>query len=131
MARSLEGMERRREYDRNPSVEQKARKAEYQRRINAENPDRAREYHMRRFGITAAIYDKMLADQNGVCAICFDPPAVKRLHVDHDHSCCAGNKSCGRCIRGLLCFECNTGIGKFGDNSATVASALAYLRKGD
>lgn len=50
----------------------------------------------------------MLQEQGGVCAICKQPPRRNKLHVDHDHSCCPGKRSCGRCIRGLLCASCNS-----------------------
>lgn len=32
--------------------------------------------------------------------------------VDHDHDCCPGGWSCGRCVRGLICSECNVLEGK-------------------
>jgi hypothetical protein len=38
------------------------------------------------------------------------------VHIDHDHSCCRGKKSCGTCVRGLACGDCNTGVGLFGDD---------------
>ena len=38
-------------------------------------------------------------------------PGCSSFHVDHDHSCCTGEKSCGKCVRGILCLKCNTQIG--------------------
>jgi hypothetical protein len=59
-----------------------------------------REEHLkRRYGITVAQYDEMLANQNNVCWICKRPPKKKRLSVDHNHKT-------GK-VRGLLCYSCN------------------------
>lgn len=61
-----------------------------------------------KYHITSEMYDRKLEEQGGVCALCFNPPKSNiRLHVDHDHSCCPGKKSCGKCVRSLLCFPCN------------------------
>lgn len=61
-----------------------------------------------KYNITADEYDTMLLAQGGVCAICLKPPTGRRrLSVDHDHACCDTEKSCGQCIRGLLCVRCN------------------------
>jgi hypothetical protein len=66
-------------------------------------------------GITIEQYNKLFRLQNGCCAICgTNKPgghSKRYFAVDHDHSCCPGKKSCGKCIRGLLCFSCNLGIG--------------------
>lgn len=35
----------------------------------------------------------------------------ENLHIDHDHACCPGNESCGKCIRGVLCGSCNVILG--------------------
>lgn len=85
-----------------------------------------------RYGITVERYDEMLAAQHGVCAICGKPPSGKgtsgqSLHVDHDHSCCPGTKSCGECVRGLLCSNCNMGIGYLKDNPKILTAALRYV----
>lgn len=70
-----------------------------------------------KYGMTQEQYDEMLEAQGGVCKICRKPSTNKRktgvtfrLAVDHLHSCCPGNKSCGKCIVGLLCLSCNNKI---------------------
>lgn len=81
-----------------------------------------------RYGITLHQFNIMLAEQDGRCAICM---AVnpKEWHVDHDHECCPGRKSCGNCLRGVLCEACNIALGGFKDNRQTLIQAELYLRK--
>ena len=87
---------------------------------------------MDRFHLTPEQYDAMLSAQGGVCVVCGEPPPtegrLKNLAVDHDHNCCPGSKSCGRCVRGLLCSNCNVAIGLLGDDVARVEALLAYLK---
>lgn len=52
-----------------------------------------------------------------------------RLVVDHDHSCCPGPKSCGRCVRGLLCRTCNSAAGLLQDDALVAARMAAYLSR--
>ncbi|WP_409331143.1 endonuclease VII domain-containing protein [Trujillonella humicola] len=88
-----------------------------------------RAYLVRTYGITWQEYDALLAKQGGGCAICGGPPGERySLHVDHDHACCSGSRSCGACIRGLLCHGCNSGLGSFRDDRARLEAAVAYLQ---
>lgn len=82
----------------------------------------------------------MLEKQNGCCAICLKPETMVRkgkvvaLSVDHNRACCPTEKSCGKCIRGLLCYACNTGIARFNDDVSTLKKAIKYINnslKGD
>lgn len=73
------------------------------------------------FGITLDIYEQMLENQGGGCAICAKPPGERRLHVDHNHKTGA--------VRGLLCGHCNRGIGEPKENEFIMHNAIAYLRK--
>ena len=60
----------------------------------------------------------MIAAQGGVCAICQDAPAA---HVDHDHATGA--------VRGVLCFNCNGGLGQFRDRTDVMRKAIKYLEE--
>lgn len=52
-----------------------------------------------------------------------------RLAVDHDHECCPGQHSCGKCVRGFLCDQCNTGVGMFRDSPAFLHNAAEYIKR--
>lgn len=82
----------------------------------------------KRYGITAARYVELLEAQGHVCAVCREMSASGcALAVDHDHSCCPGARSCGNCIRGLLCTNCNMGVGYFKNDIARLQAAITYL----
>lgn len=81
-----------------------------------------------KYGIGLVEYNALHAAQNGVCAICGLPERIiddrtrqpRKLAVDHD-------KATGR-VRGLLCFHCNSAIGKFNHSSILLLKAVRYLR---
>ena len=88
-------------------------------------------HRLSRYGITADQFEEMLEAQGGRCAICRAPTPGGRgtWHIDHDHSCCASRKCCGKCVRGLLCSGCNQGLGNFKDDPARLESAVRYLKR--
>lgn len=82
-----------------------------------------------RYGITRKEYDQMLEKQGGGCAICSKSPSeVGPLCVDHDHSCHPGRTACKSCVRGLLCQDCNRGLGMFKDDQELLVNANNYLK---
>lgn len=79
-----------------------------------------------RYKITSAEYREILARQGGGCAICHRVTYV--ICVDHDHSCCPERKkSCGKCVRGLLCPDCNGALGLMADDPQRLRNAADYL----
>lgn len=86
----------------------------------------------RKHGITVERFEQLLERQNGTCAVpgCSrtDDGRGRSLHIDHDHSCCPGEHSCGACVRGLLCARHNIGVGYFADDPLDLEAAASYLR---
>lgn len=108
---------------------------EQQKEYRAENPDtvkilrRARNLK-RKYGLSVVEYDTILEEQSGLCANpgCFNEPSSERsLDVDHDHTCCPDETSCGDCIRGLLCSGCNAALGYIHDDIDRLRGLAQYL----
>ncbi|AMS02706.1 endonuclease VII [Gordonia phage Yvonnetastic] len=84
-----------------------------------------------RYGLHPLEHAWILEQQDGRCAICRSEFSEEnRMVIDHDHSCCSGGKSCGGCVRGILCFRCNWGLGSFMDNPQSLRMAADYLDGG-
>lgn len=74
----------------------------------------------RRYGITLQDKIQMFEDQGKCCKICRkEGEDHMGFHVDHCHD--LGH------VRGILCNECNAGLGMFKDNIDTVLKAVDYL----
>ena len=73
-----------------------------------------------RYGLTSEQFEDMRLAQEGRCAIC-RIEALPRLHIDHNHKT-------GK-VRGLLCGNCNKGIGLLRDNPDFLQSAMEYLQR--
>lgn len=89
---------------------------------NRHDKERQRDYDLQRnFGITVDEYDHMLHKQDNCCAICgkHQLEFKRRFDVDHNHE--TGE------VRGLLCYDCNPGLGKFKDNPKLLRAAADYL----
>lgn len=59
--------------------------------------------------------------------MCMTCTKYKARAVDHDHKCCLGKTSCGRCVRGLLCGNCNTILGRQRDDAEVFFRMGGYL----
>jgi hypothetical protein len=114
---------RRANYKRNREAILLKNKRAKDRRIAAgkENPYKVK--LEKKYGITLEIYAEMYRAQNGLCAICGNGPSKGSWHgklgVDHCHDTGA--------IRGLLCDDCNVGIGRLKDDPERLRKALQYL----
>ena len=89
-----------------------------------------RAYHhwslKKKFQMSVDEYERMFKDQGGKCAICgsekpYPNLRIKNFAVDHDHKT--------EKIRGLLCHNCNVGLGNFRDDPSLLQSAIDYLGK--
>lgn len=105
--------------------------AQYAREWRLNNPEKTKTYDLKRyFGIELLEYKQLLEDQRGLCAICRGKEFAKKhdstkeirdFAVDHDHKT-------GK-VRGLLCTNCNKGLGHFQDDADLVMKAALYLEK--
>lgn len=79
---------------------------------------------LNKYNITLDEYNAIAKAQDYRCLIC---SRVRKLTIDHDHNCCPDKGSCGECIRGLICSQCNTILGMCNDDVSILTAAIAYL----
>lgn len=82
----------------------------------------------RNYGLSATDLQDMYVRQQGLCAICAQPERDYTFAIDHDHGCCNTSRSCGKCVRGLLCKGCNTALGMVDDSVFVLEYAIKYLK---
>jgi Recombination endonuclease VII len=98
----------------------KASRDGYNSYCRVHHNERGRISHFSRtYGITAERVERMIEGQGGLCPICGRDLGT-RPHVDHDHETGA--------VRGILCFNCNGGLGQFGDDIDRLQQAVEYLK---
>jgi hypothetical protein len=94
---------------------------------------RERQKHASRkymYGLDRTAFEALLEAQQYLCPGCEVDLRTTQTDVDHDHSCCPGSRSCGRCVRGLLCHNCNVTLGMVNDSSETLRRLADYAESG-
>lgn len=83
---------------------------------------------LKNYGLTREAWLNMVLAQDLRCAICRKKfGSSKDIQVDHDHRCCRTVPTCGRCVRAILCADCNIGMGNFSDDATVLRLAADYL----
>jgi len=84
---------------------------------------RKNKHLLEKYGVTLERYDTLLENQDGKCAICRISRGERAyaFSVDHDHDT--------EEVRGLLCTNCNLGLGLFKDSSELLVLAAKYLHR--
>lgn len=122
-AKKPENIERQRQY----SLARYHAMSEEDKKAQNSSDSKHDQYVRRTYNVSSGWYAEQLEKQNGVCAICGLPErSDRRLCVDHDHSCCPGDTSCGKCVRGLLCLTCNKRLAVV-ENTTWIKLAEDYL----
>ena len=88
-------------------------------------------YLVKNYNITLDEYNKMFEKQNGRCIGCsrLQEEVTYSFGVDHNHTCCKGKISCGKCIRGLLCINRNAFLGIIKDDIQSLKNLIKHLQK--
>ena len=82
---------------------------------------RKRNNVLKPYNLTQKQFDGFMLVQGNACAICNKPfESLTQAHIDHNHTT-------GK-VRGLLCENCNRGLGLFYDNEYNLKTALLYLQ---
>lgn len=80
-----------------------------------------RAVQIRRYGLTLERFRDMILAQDGLCAICLNPPGGHGFQIDHNHT--TGE------VRQLLCDGCNPGLGNFRESPEALRRAADYLER--
>jgi hypothetical protein len=109
-----------------PTESRKEYLARFQREYRKKHPHRQKHQDCKRIGITLDEYEEMFENQRGKCGICGNGEKMKlrgkiaSLAIDHCHDT-------GK-IRGLLCNNCNRGLGFLNDDVKLLEKAILYLK---
>ncbi len=96
---------------------------EYRLRPGVRDRARVKIWKSKGIKMTVEMYNKMFEEQNGCCSICGTYQSSDKRNLDVDHCHTTGK------VRGLLCHNCNVGIGHFSDDIDLLLSAVSYLKQ--
>lgn len=128
-----EQKKKRREYNKSQWQKNKDKRTKqyrewYDKRYyDTDQVERRRSHNYKKYGLSSEEYMEMYKKNEGKCYICNQPEIikrkgkVKRLAIDHCHST-------GK-VRGLLCQNCNRGLGLLKDNIEVLENAIKYLKE--
>ena len=112
--------------------ERRVKNLEKVKKLYWKDPEAAKRKRLARtllaMGLTIEWYDS----QPQKCAVCgTTEPGEKGWCIDHDHQCCpyGVRQGCSKCVRGLLCNNCNRGLGYFKDDPVRLQAAITYLAR--
>ena len=103
----------------------------YQVSWRGKNPTKMAHYkRLSNYKLTQEMYEELINRFGGTCHLCgiTDKPhknGYTSFHIDHDHKCCPGRKTCGKCTRGLVCFACNRMLGSL--EKRDIGKVLSYI----
>lgn len=101
------------------------RKNEKQRTTKNET-NSGSDVNWKRHKISEETFKQMVAKFEGKCHTC---KRNKATNIDHDHSCCPGYRSCGKCVRGVLCNQCNMTLGLVKESVEVLQNLIKYIAK--
>ena len=105
--------------------------SERRKRAYAADPEKFKNKSLwQRHRMSRNEYEELLDVQGHRCAVCGSAePGGKSVlfHVDHNHACCGASRSCVKCRRGLLCGNCDVGIGMLHDSAGILRRSAEYL----
>lgn len=113
------------------SIERAEYNGSYRRYYAANRQKVSEKKRLKHYGISPEEYNVMVESNNGICPLCQRPPSgsgTSLWAIDHDHGCCSGTATCGKCVRGLICHNCNKTLGLVGDSVETLLAMVEYLR---
>ena len=104
--------------------------AAYMKQYYYDNPEKTKRknkqirHNWKKHKISEEDYKNLLSLHGGKCHSCKINNAT---NIDHSHECCPGAYSCGRCVRGVLCHNCNSSLGLLKDSRQNIIGLLQYI----